>query len=126
MRASDGVILDGFAAGIDPRRLAFDGANIWASNEDHDSVTKLLPTNGTILGTFRVGHSPGPIVFDGTNLWVTNEEDDTVTKLLAADGTILGTFRVGTLPRGITFDGTISGCPIGAAIALELRRQRRG
>ena len=53
---------------------AFDGANIWVTNSDSDSVTKLRASDGAVLGNFKVGKAPDGVAFDGTNIWVTNKE----------------------------------------------------
>ena len=41
LRASDGSLLDTYAAGEYPHALAFDGANIWVANEGSNNVMKL-------------------------------------------------------------------------------------
>ena len=70
-----------FTVGMGPFGMAFDGANIWVSNEFDNSVTKLRANDGTVLGTFAVGVDPRCVAFDGANVWVTNNVDNTVSKL---------------------------------------------
>ena len=94
-----------FAAGSGPSGVAFDGANIWVTNYNSDTVATLRASDGVNLGTFTVGTNPYGVAFDGANIWVTNAGSNTVTKLRASDGTTLGTFPVGTLPAGVAFDG---------------------
>ena len=75
----------------DPSALVFDGANMWVTNSDGDTVTKLR-ADGAVLGTFTVPDRPYDVAFDGANIWVTNESGDNVTKLRASDGACVGTF----------------------------------
>jgi len=41
LRASDGANLGTYAVGIQPQGIAFDGANIWVTNNGSNTVTKL-------------------------------------------------------------------------------------
>ena len=82
-----------FKVGKQPLGVAFDGANIWVTNNDDATVSKLRASDGADLGTFNVGGAPMGVAFDGANIWVANSFDNTVTKLRASDGTTLGTFR---------------------------------
>ena len=59
--------MPGFVYGI-----AFDGANIWVSNSESNSVSKLRASDGSIVGTYSVGANPLELAFDGTNIWVAN------------------------------------------------------
>jgi DNA-binding beta-propeller fold protein YncE len=61
--------------------VAFDGANIWVTNQDSNNVTKLRASDGLNLGTFAVGAHPDGIAFDGANIWVANYSSSTVSKL---------------------------------------------
>ena len=92
-----------------PYAVAFDGANIWVTNQASTTVTKLRASDGACVGTctFTVGTNPGGIAFDGGNMWVTNLGSNTVTKLRASDGACVGTctFAVGLDPAGVAFDG---------------------
>lgn len=87
-----------------PESVAFDGANIWVSNQQDNTVTKLQASDGTNLGTFAAGAFPQGVAFDGANIWVANN-GGIVTKLRASDGVSLGTFAVGRQPAGVAFDG---------------------
>src|ERR1039458_5682404 len=91
--------------GAAPTYMAFDGSDIWVTNLQANTVTKLRVSDGTNLGSFAVGSVPVGVAFDGSNIWVANEGDGTVTKLRASDGANLGSFRVGLDPIGVAFDG---------------------
>src|SRR5262249_45101633 len=101
--------IQSFPVGNVPQFLVFDGANIWVTNQNDNTVTKLRASDGTNLGTFPVGRVPIWITFDGANIWVSNHLSDNVTKLRASDGVVLGTFDVGSAPQGIAYDGPTSG-----------------
>ena len=141
LRASDGtcngvanppshnVTACSFAVGTTGEGVAFDGANIWVSNFNSKTVTKLRASDGTCNGvanppgssvsacSFAVGSFPQDVAFDGANIWVANNSSATVTKLRASDGTCNGvanppgsgvtacSFAVGTNPVGVAFDG---------------------
>jgi DNA-binding beta-propeller fold protein YncE len=61
--------------------VAFDGVNIWVTNQNSNNVTKLKASNGSKVGTFSVGVLPVGVAFDGANIWVTNDSSNTVSKL---------------------------------------------
>src|ERR1700733_6322324 len=92
--------------GAGPAGIAFDGTNIWVTNYNDNTVTKLLASTGATLGTYPAGSTPNAATFDGANIWVANNDDNTVTKLQASTGSILGTYRVGSGPGALAFDGT--------------------
>jgi Collagen triple helix repeat (20 copies) len=91
-----------------PFALAFDGANIWASNctSPTGTVTKFRASDGANLGAFTVGNCPNALAFDGANIWSANLDSHDLTKVRASDGTVLGTFSVGNGPVSIAFDGS--------------------
>jgi len=95
-----------FKVGEQPYGLAFDGANMWVSNNGDNTVTKLRASDGKKLGEFAVGQVPFNAAFDGEAIWVTNTQGASVTKLRASDGKVLGTFPDNGAPAGIVFDGT--------------------
>jgi DNA-binding beta-propeller fold protein YncE len=103
----DNVQIQSIPVGHNPQFLAFDGANIWVTNKDDNTVTKLRGSDGANLGTFPVGFVPTWITFDGANVWVSNSfcDDGTITKVRASDGVVLGSFVVGCYPLGIAYDG---------------------
>jgi len=94
-----------YSVGHHPEGVAFDGANMWVTNYNDNTVSKLRASDGTHQGTFPVGEGPFGVAFDGANIWVVNKEGNSVTKLRASDGTNLGTFPVGVSPWDATFDG---------------------
>jgi len=78
--------------GLYPYGVAFDGANVWVTNFDSNTVTKLQASDGTCNGvanppgsdvaacSFAVGSFPIGVAFDGANVWVTNAGSGTVAK----------------------------------------------
>lgn len=70
-----------FAVGTSPTWAAFDGANLWVTNESSNTVTELRGADGITEGTFTVGSNPIGVACDGTNIWVANEASGTVSKL---------------------------------------------
>ncbi|MFO8102277.1 MAG: hypothetical protein R6U37_08985 [Dehalococcoidia bacterium] len=94
-----------FSVGDKPRRVAFDGTNIWVTNYYGDTVSKLDAATGGAVGTYSVGVKPVGIAFDGVSIWVANNNDSTVSKLNAATGSPVGTYSVGDVPVGVAFDG---------------------
>lgn len=100
------VTTTSYPVGSAPFGIAFDGANIWVTNTESSTVTKLVASTGATVGTYPVATNPYGIVFDGTNIWVTNTAFGTVTKLLASTGGIVGTYPAGASPQNLAFDGT--------------------
>ncbi|HTD22832.1 MAG TPA: hypothetical protein VK738_09280 [Terriglobales bacterium] len=94
-----------FAIPNGPIAIAFDGVNIWVTNNLFRTVTKLRASDSTALGTFLVGFDPLGVAFDGSNIWVVNGSGNNVTKLRASDGANLGTFVAGSNPEAVAFDG---------------------
>jgi hypothetical protein len=47
-----------FKVGDNPYGIAFDGTNMWVSNNGDNTVTKLRANDGANLGTFSVGMAP--------------------------------------------------------------------
>ena len=68
---SDDAIIGSYAVGTGPQRVVFDGINIWVTNTDSNSVTKLRASDGTRLADFSFTGAFG-IVFDGAGLWVSS------------------------------------------------------
>jgi len=81
LRASDGARLGIFRVGPFARGIVFDGANIWVSLSNANSVTELRLSDGANLGSFRAGSMPAGLAFDGAHVWVTNNGDGTASKL---------------------------------------------
>ncbi len=95
-----------FATENYPLGIAFDGANMWITNGQSNSVTKIHSSDGAVVGSYPVGNTPEGIAFDGANLWIVNVNDNTITKLRASDGSTLGTYPAGYSPAYVAFDGT--------------------
>jgi hypothetical protein len=74
-----------FKVGQNPYGIAFDGANMWVTNNGDNTVRKLRANDGATLGTFSVGVQPMGVALDGANIWVANSFDNTATKLRASD-----------------------------------------
>ena len=47
-----------FSTGNDSAGIAFDGTNLWLTNQFAGSVTSLRASDGVVLGTFAVGSQP--------------------------------------------------------------------
>ena len=104
LQASDGANLGTFAVDK-PMGIAFDGANIWVTNQLTNSVVRLRAKDGKSPKSFAVGTNPTGLAFDGVYIWVANQGDTTVTKLQASNGANSGTFEVGYAPLAVAFDG---------------------
>jgi DNA-binding beta-propeller fold protein YncE len=63
-----------------PFGIAFDGTNMWVTNNGSENVTELSKTGAT-LGTFATLGGPQGIAFDGTHLWITDGQQGTVIEL---------------------------------------------
>jgi YVTN family beta-propeller protein len=87
-----------------PTAVAFDGSNIWVTNNGSSTVSKIDASSGSYLATYPVGSDPRGVVFDGTYIWVANQGSNTVTKLQPSNGAVLGNFAVGSEPFGLAVD----------------------
>ena len=74
-----------------PIGILYDGANIWVTDGNDDSILK-LDSNGNVLKRVKVGFGPQFAVFDGRNIWVPNSLSDSLTVVRASDGAVLKTF----------------------------------
>ena len=88
-----------------PLALAFDGANIWAANNDTSTVSKIRTSDGTVLGTSIFVNYPKALAFDGANIWIASFTGNTLSKARASDATILGTYNAGAGPLALAYDG---------------------
>jgi len=69
--------------GADPRGIAFDGANMWVSNEGsapNYNVSVIRVSDGYHVMTPTVGVYPVGVAFDGAHMWVVNNASGTVSK----------------------------------------------
>jgi YVTN family beta-propeller protein len=60
--------------------VAFDGTNIWVTNNDSNTVSKIDPSTNTVTATVTGLSNPLGVAFDGTNIWVANYGSGTVSK----------------------------------------------
>jgi YVTN family beta-propeller protein len=87
--------------------LAFDGTNIWVTNNGSGTVSKINPATNTVIATVTTpGPRPEGIAFDGTNIWVANSSLGTVSRINPTTNTVIDSITVGTSPEAIAFDGT--------------------
>ena len=61
--------------------MAYDGTNIWVTNRNSASVSKINPSTGAKFN-YSTDYSPEAVVYDGTNIWVANYSSHTVSKLV--------------------------------------------
>jgi hypothetical protein len=95
--ASTGALVGSYPTGVGPNGMAFDGTNIWITDQvcacvpgltpgctgcPPGTVTKLRASDGANLGTYFVGARPQWVAVDGQYLWVTNGSDDTVSRCI--------------------------------------------
>ena len=107
-----GSVINTVNVGTNPSGMAFDGTNIWVTNQGSDNVIVILAATGAIQNTFPVGppllgssYGPSAIAFDGTHMWITNSNTNTVVRM-ALNGTIVKTCATGSYPNAVAFDGT--------------------
>jgi len=99
-----------------PVGIAFDGTDMWVTNNYTSTVTEFNASNGAWIQTLRNGpygfKHPTGIAFDGTHLWVANSANDSLTEFDAKDGSWVRTISNSptsygfNFPTGIAFDGT--------------------
>jgi DNA-binding beta-propeller fold protein YncE len=87
-----------------PWFLAFDGQNIWVTNEGEATISELRASDGTLIGKYSDKLGAAGIAFDGTYMWVTSFASPAVTRY-GPDGKEAGTFKVGLGPLNMAFDG---------------------
>jgi hypothetical protein len=97
------VVAAGF---LQPNGALFDGANVWVTDIQADTLLK-LDGNGAILQTVTVGDTPVFPIFDGTNMWVPNVDSNSISVVRASSGAILATLTGNGLdhPNSAAFDG---------------------
>ena len=109
-----GKELAGYATGIFPLSIIYDGTNMWIGNgtvvtglavPDHGSVTKIRAADGANLGTFSLGTHVRGMVYDGTSIWACNANDNTISQVRASNVALLGTYSTGKSPRAVAYDG---------------------
>lgn len=74
-----------FAQGGALRGIIHDGANIWVTDVDSNTLLMLNTTGNLVLQTISIGGAPGFPTFDGTNIWVPNYSGNSVTVVRVKD-----------------------------------------
>jgi hypothetical protein len=113
VRIRDGTLLGTYLSGEPlagygpvPRRLAFDGANVWVGNLSGKTLAKIRASDGVLLGSYQHPGVVMELVFDGANIWVAFAAPDALIKLQPNDGEIIGTYSFGGVkPQAMAFDG---------------------
>jgi len=112
-------IINSFASpGPSPQGLAWDGKNLWVSDDSTKTIYRLDPSNGKILSSFpSPGAEPKGLAWDGTHLLLLENQRAKVYRLSVSDeslGSIISSINVraamgGHLEngqvRGLTWDG---------------------
>jgi len=97
IRASDNTLLGTYHTGLFPWGLAFDGANIWCTNQTDGTITKFRASDGAILGTFTMGPNPTAVCFDGTSIWVClSNRHGSLLQVNPSTGAITNTYTTGS------------------------------
>jgi hypothetical protein len=102
---------DTVSVGDKPHDMAFDGENVWVTNEGDNTVTIVRSYDGLVVHTIPAGapynlSAPFGIAYDGTHMWIVNMNSATVIKVRARDYAFIGSYTAAGNPRGIAFDGT--------------------
>lgn len=74
-----------FAHGMNLRGIIYDGANIWVTDVDSNTLLMLNTTGNLVLQTISMDGAPGYPTFDGTNIWVPNYSYDSVMVVRVKD-----------------------------------------
>jgi YVTN family beta-propeller protein len=99
------------AVGDFPTRALFsgDGATVWVSNRDSDSVSVVSNVGGAsrVTGTIAVGDFPFELAASGDErfLYVGNVSDDSIGVICLARGAMVETIPVSGGPQGLVVDG---------------------
>jgi YVTN family beta-propeller protein len=97
-------------AGNNPNGVAFDGTNVWVTNNGSNTVTKINSSTGAVIGTYGVGVNPRGVAYDGFRIWVANYGSNTVSQIIPATGGVALTCPVGSGPYFLAynpFDGNV-------------------
>lgn len=101
----DSPSLQVFPTGVIIGEIAFDGANIWATDFYFSTVVKVRASDGVVLGRYPV-FEPLRIASNGPDVWVANELGD-LYKVRTSDGVVEAIIDLGSSPLGqVLFDGT--------------------
>jgi len=88
-----------------PYEVAFDGAHIWVTNYNENSVSKIDIVTNEVVATVPVGTNPRGAAFDGAHIWVANSGDNSVSKIDVLAEVAETVSVKGENPRGVAFDG---------------------
>lgn len=92
--------------GVLPGEIAFDGANIWATDFYYSTLIKVRASDGVILGRYSGVYEPLRIASNGTSVWAATELGD-LYKVRTSDGVVEQVIDLGTSPLGqVLYDGT--------------------
>jgi len=90
--------------------IAPDGATVYESNTNSNSVSVISTSTNTVTATIPVGVHPGPMAItpDGSKVYVINYDSNFVSVISTANNTVTASVSVGQKPRSvvITPDGT--------------------
>lgn len=116
---STGASISFFTVSSNPERMAFDGLNMWVTNDGGSNhIDKFNTATGTVTATVPVlSINIGAVVFDGTYIWVASAIGGTtpgLTKIDPSSNTVVSTISPLVPPGpggtsalyGMTFDGT--------------------
>jgi len=106
--APDSISVETFPlpSGVLPGEIAFDGANIWATDFYYSTLVKVRASDGVVLGRYSGVYEPLRIASDGTSVWAATELGD-LYKVRSSDGVVEQVIDLGTSPLGqVLYDGT--------------------
>lgn len=95
-----------FTVGKAPESLAVDeSGDVWVTNKDSNSVTRLRGTDGSVIGTYTVPADPWGIAVGGNVVWVACNGAKRLLMLKVADGSeIRSEDTWSKLPREVAID----------------------
>lgn len=100
-----GVIRTLNSSGSSPYGIAFDGTNIWETNNASNTLGIINATTGALVASLGgLGYpfsQPRGVVFDGIYIWVANYGNNTVSKVRASDHAYMATIVVGSGPYAL-------------------------
>lgn len=97
-------ILARVSVGRYPFGVVWDGQNIWVTNYEDNTVSKIRTSTSTVVGTYAVGSHPRGVILVGNYILVANEGSNTITKLDDATGALVATIPVGSAPYYLVGD----------------------
>ena len=82
------------AVGDGPIALAYDGQDIWASNNAGLNLSVLDGGDASVLQSLFIVNNPGPLVYDGEHVWVGHVKAGRVTKFRSSDRLVIERWMV--------------------------------